>query len=476
MRTRAITLGAVSIGVLVCWGMASMALYLYNRGRTILDEEVRSSLRTTAAVGALQFSARDLALFHTHEDAKRPAYRGVVAQLQAIKSAMPTLRYAYIMRRTKDPAMLEFVADADSLLGFEEADLNHNGTLEADEELSLPGDLYDVQDNPVLQGTVWNAPAVDTEWYSDQWGTWLSGYAPIRDAAGNTVAILGIDMSAAVYEHQVQRLFSALSVVATIAVVMLFATIIALSIWRQQIAVLEEVDHERSALVSLAFHQLGTPLSILRWWIDILRGQAANNAELLHTCTQFEDATARIGNVYGALKDADALSLSSKEHIALEQTSLTALLAPVVERMTKRLQTRGQTLVTDIRNAPLLMDAQRIRQLVEELVENASTFSPKDAQVTLTAQPRHRMVEISITDKGIGIPSDELGNIGTKFYRATNASSVKPDGNGMGLSIAREIAVQRGGKLKISSEQGKGTIVTLVLPAKPQAKHWWRFW
>lgn len=72
--------------------------------------------------------------------------------------------------------------------------MNNNGLVEEDEEGSYPGDPYDISDIPAMQGPVFDGPTVDDDFTFDQWGMLITGYAPIRDASGKIIAVLGMDM------------------------------------------------------------------------------------------------------------------------------------------------------------------------------------------------------------------------------------------------------------------------------------------
>lgn len=146
-----------------------------------------------AATGALQFRASDINAVHAPADVKKPEYANLIAILNLVRRSNPDVQYAYIFRKTADPAKLVFVADADSLDPSEKKDLNHDGVIDDKDSLLTPGDPYNAFQSPsLLEG--FDRPATDLG--QDQWGSFISGYAPIKGNSGETIALLGVDVFA----------------------------------------------------------------------------------------------------------------------------------------------------------------------------------------------------------------------------------------------------------------------------------------
>lgn len=168
---------------------------LYKNNRELNFQRLRDKTMAIATTGALQFDPQDIIVIQGKEDIDKPEYAKLVATLNLVRRSDADIRYAYIMRKTADPNYLRFVADADSLRPYEIVDLNNDGVIDAADQLSYPGDLYDVSRFPeMVEG--FNRPYADLEQQTDQWGTFISGYAPIRDQLGQPIAILGFDFLA----------------------------------------------------------------------------------------------------------------------------------------------------------------------------------------------------------------------------------------------------------------------------------------
>jgi two-component system sensor histidine kinase SenX3 len=101
---------------------------------------------------------------------------------------------------------------------------------------------------------------------------------------------------------------------------------------------------------------------------------------------------------------------------------------------------------------------------IQNLIENAINYSPENTKVAVTSRIKDGIVEISITDQGIGIPEDDLARIFERFYRVDPARSRQTGGTGLGLSIVKHVAAKHGGDIKVWSAENVGSTFTLMLP------------
>lgn len=175
-------------GVLIL--ILSLTVYLFfEKAHHVQRESLRSRLVGIATTAAMMIDPEELDRLRIPADEARPEYQEIKEQLRSIRRN-PDVRAVYTMRRTAGPSTYEFIVDSD-----EDADNNHNGVLEPDERYGRIGEHYATDKYPELQ-RAFDGPIADRELNSDRWGNWLSGYAPIRDARGQAVAILGVDMAA----------------------------------------------------------------------------------------------------------------------------------------------------------------------------------------------------------------------------------------------------------------------------------------
>jgi len=144
------------------------------------------------ATGAMQFDAKDLNELHTIEDIKKPEYAKVVKKLNEIRSENEGVAYAWLMRPTGKQGYWEYIADADSLDPFAAIDSNYDGEIDSTDQLQYPGYQYEEFDPYMDEALIsaFSTPEINT----DNYGTYITTSAPIRDLTGKTIGIVGIDI------------------------------------------------------------------------------------------------------------------------------------------------------------------------------------------------------------------------------------------------------------------------------------------
>ena len=109
-------------------------------------------------------------------------------------------------------------------------------------------------------------------------------------------------------------------------------------------------------------------------------------------------------------------------------------------------------------------DRDQLIAAVHNLIENAINYSPEDTKVSIVAQRKEPLIEISVTDQGIGIADEDQSRIFERFYRVDPARSRETGGTGLGLSIVKHVALNHGGDIRVWSKIGVGSTFTLILP------------
>jgi hypothetical protein len=160
-----------------------------------MREELGNKLGAVAATAAPLFSPVDLDQLHFARDMNKAAYQKVFTTLNLIRKNNENVKYVYILRPTNIKNIWEFVADADSNFNLDFfIDFDNDGIAESNEANISPGVRYDTSVSDFfVSGEVLNRAVVD-DIFTDQWGTFISGTAPITDEQGNAVAVVGIDM------------------------------------------------------------------------------------------------------------------------------------------------------------------------------------------------------------------------------------------------------------------------------------------
>lgn len=445
--------------------IAVLGTFFYLRAEALMADQLRQRLQSTATVAASQIDAADVSAVRTAADNGSASHRRLVTQLRRIRDIVPGVRYAYLVRATDDPDVVSFIADADEFRSFSELDLDRDGTLDEGETPSLLGEMYGIAGMKAFSAG-FNGPSVDLAATSDRWGRLISGYAPVRDARGRTVAVLGIDMNADEFIDIARSVFSPLAfvLVAFAAAILTFFSFSVVQ--RRRYESLRQLEVERSALLDLATHQIGMPLATFRWWLEILRDKKDRTEGDVEAYEQLQVGVDRMDHIIRSLQDAAKLQAATATYDA-ETVDPVALVDEVVASMQSAFGLKRQRIeVTRGGGVPsIVVDRKPMAGVLAELLENARGYSPAGSVVTVRVSKTRGGARIDVEDRGCGIPAEQIPRMFQKFTRGANAYAHKPVGNGLGLYICKGIVERAGGTISVKSAEGKGTTVTLEFPA-----------
>jgi two-component system OmpR family sensor kinase/two-component system sensor histidine kinase BaeS len=224
---------------------------------------------------------------------------------------------------------------------------------------------------------------------------------------------------------------------------------------------LKAQDDQRRQLMADVAHELRTPLSVMQGRLEgILDGVYPRDDERIKELLEDARVLGRLVEDLRALANAESGALV----LAREPTDL-ALLASETVRSFRAQAESGQVRLSAVGGAglPLLeIDPVRIREVLTNVIANALQHTPPGGQVTVAIEARTRDVQVVTTDTGSGIPAEELPKIFDRFSKGPASR-----GSGLGLAIARRLVAAHGGSMTATSEVGRGTTVTLLLPMVP---------
>jgi signal transduction histidine kinase len=223
---------------------------------------------------------------------------------------------------------------------------------------------------------------------------------------------------------------------------------------------------ERDRVIAAVTHDLATPLSVLVGTIHFVR-RSASPADITRLLNRLETATSRAQSLVKTLAEARALE-GDEFALTLAPVDLRAIVQSVVQ-MLDRVSERHPVLLAST-DAPVVImgDAERLQRVLENLVNNAIKYSPEGGAVEVTVSTDTQGAVVRVRDYGIGISPEALPCIFEPSYRAPEAAGTAP-GLGLGLSIARQIALRHGGTLEAAAADARGTMLTLRLPLMPAA-------
>jgi PAS domain S-box-containing protein len=228
----------------------------------------------------------------------------------------------------------------------------------------------------------------------------------------------------------------------------------------------KEIDRAKTEFVSLASHQLRTPLSGMKWHIELFRaageeGLTPGQSEYMN---KLEEGVIRMEVLINDFLSVSRLELGTlTPH--MEQVDLGAFLTNLLSEHEGKAQARQITLERDWdEGAAFVTDTHLLTMSVGNLVSNAVKYTREGGTVRVHSHTDgvHRVIAVS--DTGIGIPEHEQAKIFSKIFRASNAKETIEEGTGLGLYIAREAVRVMGGDITFVSVQNEGTTFTVVLP------------
>ena len=227
----------------------------------------------------------------------------------------------------------------------------------------------------------------------------------------------------------------------------------------------ERLEEQREAMVSDVAHELRTPLSNIRGWLEAVEdGVAVADPALVSSLLQEALLLQHIIDDLRdlAAADADTFRLHPERVGAREVVELVA----AAHRETAR--AGGVSLETAIEGEPeLWADPVRLRQAVGNLVANAVAHTPAGGRVTVDVSRTDTALLIEVGDTGTGIGPDDLPHIFDRFWRAEKSRSRQTGGSGLGLAIVQQLAHAHGGTVTVASTPGQGSVFTLRLPLEP---------
>ena len=219
----------------------------------------------------------------------------------------------------------------------------------------------------------------------------------------------------------------------------------------------------RDQTVAVVSHDLRNPVNAIRMIAgNVLAGETVqSDPALLEYVQVIQQAARQADRLIQDLLDVARIE-EGRLRVTAEPTPLLPVLHDAVELMQPLAQERGVTLRAALARdeTVLLADADRLHQVISNLVGNAIKFTPRGGEIVLQATVDDSHVRIAVRDTGVGIPSESLPHLFDRFWRGHEARR----GSGLGLTIAKGIVEAHGGEIRIESEVGKGTAVMVVLP------------
>lgn len=233
----------------------------------------------------------------------------------------------------------------------------------------------------------------------------------------------------------------------------------------------EQSQRIQRELIANVSHELKTPLTAIRGFSQAMVDGALRRPEdFAQPAEIINNETERMIRLVNSLLDLSKLE-SGQVKMAREELSLEDIFERSISNFEVRCQQQEVKFIRRYSNLPPVMgDKDRLRQVFNNLLDNALRYTPPGGTITITSQAVGSNIITRVADTGQGIAEKDLSRIFERFYQADKSRSKETGGLGLGLAITREIILAHHGKIEVDSQPGKGTTFTITLPVSETAK------
>lgn len=227
------------------------------------------------------------------------------------------------------------------------------------------------------------------------------------------------------------------------------------------------IDKVKTEFVSLASHQLRTPLSAMKWYSEMLlsKDHGTLNEKQHKYLEKIYSGNERMIELVNLLLSASRFELGNLT-IDIKRVDPVIIAGELLDDLHVDIQKKNLHVIENYQgdNTNVFTDEKLLRMIIQNLISNAVKYNSDNGKLTIGIRCTNDNVTLTVADTGLGIPEEDRDKMFTKMFRAANARSQVTDGSGLGLYIVKEAAEALGGKIGFTSEENKGTIFTVVLP------------
>jgi hypothetical protein len=232
---------------------------------------------------------------------------------------------------------------------------------------------------------------------------------------------------------------------------------------------LQRLDEAKNEFISMASHQLRTPLTSIKGYLDMMlegdlgKISPTQRAVLREAFSSSERMVRLINDFLNVSRLQTGKFTIDKQSVDIAQIlrDEVSLLKVVADQRSVEM-----VLKIDKKIPSLAVDSEKIRQVMLNMIDNAIYYSSPHKKVVITLKSSGKMIEFSVKDSGIGVPKSEQANLFGKFFRGTNVKKRRPDGTGVGLFLAKKVILSHDGEMIFESEEGKGSTFGFKLPVR----------
>src|SRR5205814_771403 len=231
----------------------------------------------------------------------------------------------------------------------------------------------------------------------------------------------------------------------------------------QAIAELDRISKAKSYFVSLVGHEFRTALTGIQGFSELLADQDFERDEVKEFAREIHTESLRLTRMISEMLDLERME-SGRMQLNYSELDLNRVVAEVADRFQATTQQHWMLLDLDAHLPKVEGDADKLTQVVANLVSNAIKYSPHGGDVLIKTGSRDGEVWLSIADHGLGLPLAALDTILERYARHESKDRESIGGTGLGLPLVRQTAEMHGGRVRAESEQGKGSTFTFSIP------------
>lgn len=410
------------------------------------DVAAKNSMRSRATTIAATISLNDLKSLQNNEsDLDKKAYRDLKSSLQRIISDNQDLRFIRVVGiknnrpffyvDSENPYTRDYVAPG---YPYPEASQKFRGVFNGED--------------PTVEGP-----------HRDRWGMWLSAYAPVVDPGANNIyAMVAIHTPASNYYGQ-------LALYTIIPVLLTAIPLVGLMRDRKLETKEREISGLKSQFVSIASHELRSPLNGMLWAIQsLLKDEKELTRQQKTLLNDMYNSTSASLATVNEILDLSVFERGQSAKLQRETVDMNAVIRSVTKTLKLGAEEKKLKISLDgdwPEHAFVSGDVAALKRALMNIISNAIKYSAPSSEIHIAYSYRSLTHHFAVRDEGIGIPKSEQEKVLGGYYRASNAINQQANGTGLGLWITRLVIEEHGGQIQLKSAANKGTTITISLPA-----------
>lgn len=430
----------IFIGALILGGVTASA-YIYSA----IDNLDRLHIVDRANTIATMIEPQHISLLSgTEQDVSNPEYVHIKNILTNVRRVNHDVRFIYLVGKTPQ-GKLFFYGDSED---------------PSSKDYSPPGQFYD--EAPVLMTAVFTDGQSRSDIYKDRWGSWVSGYAPVLDETGRVVAMLGIDTPA--QQHFYNLFISSFLPLLVTIILVIIVWVIMLSRKKEY-----EFIEQKSEFLSIASHEMRTPLTGIRWAMENILNQ--KNSSLDEGTRKilslvYENSIKLIARVNNLLSVTN-LEAGGNNLLKKEITPIKPMIKEIVDSLFLSAQERGVSVYIDptlTDESVMFCDQQNMHHVFFNLISNTIKYTNPNTTVSVMYEKTSMYHIFRVNDQGKGLNEFEQKHIFDGYHRSEDAIHSNQQGSGLGLYLTKKVVGLHGGIISVESAPGEKTTFTVKIP------------